>query len=170
MAHVSALGLVLLAYCRMLQQMGVEAKARATEEDRVNTTICMHCLVHTIKKSSATRKRPCSSPPKFLVTLYGADNKSTVYKLETWWCCWRPKDSLLSCLRAIISRRRWIFYLARKRVCQKDQKLGFADWENLDRELKWRRRSHPIFSWCTRRIERNETSSARWKFLAFVRA
>ena len=25
----------------MLQQMGVEAKARATEEDRVNTTTCM---------------------------------------------------------------------------------------------------------------------------------
>ena len=41
MAHVSALGLVLLVYCSMLQQMGVEAKARATEEDRVNTTTCM---------------------------------------------------------------------------------------------------------------------------------
>ena len=35
MTHVSALDLVLL------QQMGVEAKARATEEDRVNTTTCM---------------------------------------------------------------------------------------------------------------------------------
>ena len=39
MAHVSALGLVLLVYCSMLQQMGVEAKALATE-DRVNTTSC----------------------------------------------------------------------------------------------------------------------------------
>ena len=42
MAHVSALGLVLLVYCSTLQQMDVEAKARATEEDRVNTTTCMH--------------------------------------------------------------------------------------------------------------------------------
>ena len=41
MAHVSALGLVILVYCSMLQQMGVEAKARATEDDRVNTTTCM---------------------------------------------------------------------------------------------------------------------------------
>ena len=31
MAQVSALGLVLLEYCSMLQQMGVEAKARAKE-------------------------------------------------------------------------------------------------------------------------------------------
>ena len=36
MAHVSALDLVLLR----IQQMGVEAKARAAE-DRVNTTTCM---------------------------------------------------------------------------------------------------------------------------------
>ena len=41
MAHVSELGLVLLVYCSMLEKMGVEAKARATEEDRVNTTTCM---------------------------------------------------------------------------------------------------------------------------------
>ena len=41
MAHVPALGFVLLVYCSMLQQMGVEAKARATEEDRVNTTTSM---------------------------------------------------------------------------------------------------------------------------------
>ena len=41
MAHVSALGLVLLVCCSMLQQMDVEAEARATEEDRVNTTTCM---------------------------------------------------------------------------------------------------------------------------------
>ena len=126
MAYVSPFDLVLVVCFSMLQQMGVEAKARATEEDRVNTTICMHCLVHTIKKSSATRKRPSSSPPKFLVTLYGADNKSTVYKLETWWCCWRPKDILLTCLRAKVSRRRWTFYLARKRFCQNDHKLGFC--------------------------------------------
>ena len=41
MAHVSALGLVLVVYSSMLQQMGVEAKARATDQDRVNTTTCM---------------------------------------------------------------------------------------------------------------------------------
>ena len=41
MAHVSALGLVLVVYCSMLEQMGVEAKAWATEEDRVTTTTCM---------------------------------------------------------------------------------------------------------------------------------
>ena len=41
MAHVSALGLVILVYCGMLQQMGVEAKTRATEVDRVNTTTGM---------------------------------------------------------------------------------------------------------------------------------
>ena len=41
MAHVSALGLAFIVYCNMLQQMGVEAKAGATEGDRVNTTTCM---------------------------------------------------------------------------------------------------------------------------------
>ena len=41
MAYVSALGFVLSVYCSMLQQMGVETKARATEEDRANTTTCM---------------------------------------------------------------------------------------------------------------------------------
>ena len=41
MAHMSALGLVLLVYCSILQQMDVEAEARATEEDRVSTTTCM---------------------------------------------------------------------------------------------------------------------------------
>ena len=40
MVHVSALGLVLLVYCSMLQQMGVENKAHATE-DRMNMTTCM---------------------------------------------------------------------------------------------------------------------------------
>ena len=105
MAHVSAIGLVLLVYCSMLQQMGEEVKARATEENRVNTTICMPGTYD--KKSSSTTKGPCSSPPKFLVT-YGADNKSSVYTLETWWC-WRPKDSLLACLRAKIPRRRRTF-------------------------------------------------------------
>ena len=38
MAHVSALGLFILVYCSMVQQMGVEAKARATEEERVKPT------------------------------------------------------------------------------------------------------------------------------------
>ena len=62
------------------QQMGVEAKARATEEDRVNTTTCMPGT-HD-KKSSSMTKRPCASPLKFLVT-YGADsNKLSVYTLE----------------------------------------------------------------------------------------
>ena len=41
MARVSGLDLVLFVYGSMLQQMGAEAKARATEEDRVNTTTCM---------------------------------------------------------------------------------------------------------------------------------
>ena len=41
MAHVWAIGLVILVYFSILQHMGVEAKARATEEDRVNTTTCM---------------------------------------------------------------------------------------------------------------------------------
>ena len=53
----------------MLQQMGVEAKARETE-DRVNTTTCMPGTYD--KKPSSTTKRPSSSPPKFLVT-YEAD-------------------------------------------------------------------------------------------------
>ena len=123
MAHVSALGLVLVVYCTMLQQMGVEAKARETEEDRVNTTTCMPGTYD--KKPSSTTKRPCSSPPKFLVTYEAGNNKSSVDTLETWWC-WRPKDSLLANLLAKISRRRWTFYLARKQDCQNDQKLGFC--------------------------------------------
>ena len=94
-------------------------RRRSSEHDH------MHAW-YTIKKSSSTTKRPCSSPPKFLVT-YGADNnKLSVYTLETWLCCWRPKDSLLECLRSKISRRPWTFYLARKRVCQNDQKSGFC--------------------------------------------
>ena len=172
MARVSVLGLVLLVWCSMLQHMGVEAKAGATEEDWMNTATCMPVYMtgtYDFKKSSSTTKRTCSSPPKFLVTYRADNNKPSVYTLEPWWCCWRPKDSLLACLRAKISRRRWTFYLARKRVCQNNQKLGFCDWENLDREPKWRRRSHPILSWCTRRTEKNE-ASARWKFLVFVRA
>ena len=128
MAHVSALGLVLLVYCSMLQQMGVEAKGRATEEKKIEWTRPHACLVHTINRTSSTTKRPCSPPSKFLVT-YGADNnESSVYTLETWWCFWRPKDILLviACLRVKISRRRWSFYLERKRACQNDQKLGFC--------------------------------------------
>ena len=97
MARVSALGLVLVVYCSMLQQMGIEVKARATEEDRVNTTTCMPGT--SDQKIFIDDERPFSSPPKFLVT-HGADNnKSSVYTLETW-CCWRPKYSLLACLRA----------------------------------------------------------------------
>ena len=65
-------------------------------------------------------------PTQVLVTHGAYDSKSSVYTLETWWCCWRPKDSLLACLYANISRRRWDFYLARKRVCQNDQNLGFC--------------------------------------------
>ena len=48
MTHVSALGVVLLVYCSMRQQMGVEAKAGATEEDRLNTTTCMPCTYDKI--------------------------------------------------------------------------------------------------------------------------
>ena len=41
MAHVSALILVFLVHCSMLQKMVAEGKARATGEDRVNTTTSM---------------------------------------------------------------------------------------------------------------------------------
>ena len=81
MAHVSALGLVILMYCSILQQMGVEAKARATEEDRVYTTTCMPGIYD--KKSASTTKRSCSSPPKFLVAYEADNNKSSFYTLET---------------------------------------------------------------------------------------
>ena len=122
MAHVSALDLVLLVFCSMLQQMVVEAKARATEEDRVNTTTCMPGTY--VQKSSSTTKRPCSSPPKFLVT-YGTDNnKSSVYTLETW-CCWRSKDSLLACLRATISCRRWTFFFFHS------EKSSLSKWSEI---------------------------------------
>ena len=167
MAHVSALGLVLLVYCSMLQQMGLEAKARATEEDRVNTTTWHACLVHTIKKSSSTTKRPCSSPPQFLVTCGADNNKSSVNTLETWWC-WRPKDSLLACLRAKISRRRWTFYLAKKRVCH-DQKFEFCGLrKSRSRALK-KLSFSPIFI-VMYTADRKHEASARWKFLVFVRA
>ena len=92
-------------------------------------------LVHTIKISSSSTKRPCSSPPKFLVTYEPDNSKSSVYTFQIWWC-WRPKDSLLACLRATISRRRWTFYLARKRVCQNDKKLGFCGLNNRSRAKK----------------------------------
>ena len=46
MNHVPALGLIILVYCSVLQQMGVEAKARATEEDRVNTATCLPGTYH----------------------------------------------------------------------------------------------------------------------------
>ena len=83
MAHVSALGLVILVYCSMLQQMNVEAKAGATEEDPVNTTTCMPGTYD--KKYPLTTKRSCSSPPKFLV-IYGVDNNKWSWcTLETWW-------------------------------------------------------------------------------------
>ena len=81
MAHVSALGLVLVVYCSMLEQMGVEAKAWATEEDGVNTTTCMPGTYD--QQNLVDDKRPCSSPPEFLVT-YGAESsKPSVYTLET---------------------------------------------------------------------------------------
>ena len=96
-------------------------RRRSREPDQMHA-----CLVHTKKKSLSTTTRPCSSPPKFLVT-HGSDkNKSRVYTLEAWWCCWRPTDRLLACLRAKISRRRWTFHLTRKRVRQNDHKLGFC--------------------------------------------
>ena len=45
------------------------------KHDRVNTTTCMP---GTYDKKSSSTKRPCSFPPKFIVT-YGADRKSSVY-------------------------------------------------------------------------------------------
>ena len=104
MAHVSALGLVFLLYCSMLQQTGVEAKAWATKEDRVNTTTCMPGTYD--KKSSSTTKRPCSSPPKSPVTSGAETNKSRLHTLPSWRYCSHPRDCLLACLRAKISRRR----------------------------------------------------------------
>ena len=59
MAHVPALGLVLLVYCSMLQQIGVEAKARATE-DRVNTITCMP---GTYDKKNLHRRRKGHAHP-----------------------------------------------------------------------------------------------------------
>ena len=65
----------------MLQQMGVEGKARATEEDRVNTTTCMPGTYD--KKIFIDDERPRSSPPEFLVA-HGVDNnKSSAYTLKT---------------------------------------------------------------------------------------
>ena len=79
MAHVSALGLVLLVYCSMLQQMGVEAKARATEEDRVNTTTCMPGTYDN--KISIDDGKTMLIPNKVSRDIRG--NKSSVYTLET---------------------------------------------------------------------------------------
>ena len=64
MAHVSALGLVLLVYWSTLQQMGVEAKARATEEDRMNTTTCMPGT-YDKKNLHRRRKGHAHSHPSF---------------------------------------------------------------------------------------------------------
>ena len=61
MAHVSALGLVLSVYCSMLQQMGVEAKARATEEDRVNMNTC---VPGTYDKKNLHRRREGHAHPR----------------------------------------------------------------------------------------------------------
>ena len=80
MAHVSALGLVLLVYCSMLQQMGVEAKARATEEDRLDTTTFMS---GTYDKKIFIDDEKAMLTPKFLVTCGADNNKSSVYTLET---------------------------------------------------------------------------------------
>ena len=44
----------------------------------------------------------------------------------------------------------------------------FADWNNIDRELKRRRHSRSRYSWCTRRRVENE-ESARMNLLAFLR-
>ena len=94
-------------------------RRRSTEHDH------MHAWYIRWKKSSSTTKRPCSYSPMFLVSCVADNNKSRVYTLKTWWCCWRPKDNLIACMRAKMSRSRWTLYLARERVCQNDQKLGF---------------------------------------------
>ena len=44
----------------MLQQMGVEAKARATEEDRMNTTTC---VLDTYDKKNLHRRRKGHAHP-----------------------------------------------------------------------------------------------------------
>ena len=77
--HVSALGFVLSAYCSMLQQMGVEAKTRATEEDRVNTTTCMPGTYDN--KISIDDGKTMLIPNKVSRDIRG--NKSSVYTLET---------------------------------------------------------------------------------------
>ena len=122
-------------------------RRRSSEHDH------MHAWYIRWNKASSTTKRPCSSPPKFLVT-YGADNnKSGIYTLETCWCCWRPKDSQLMRVRV----RKYLgelFIFRESEFVKMRRNLGSAFWENHDRELKRRRRSHPIFSWCTRRIEK----------------
>ena len=63
MAHVSALGLVLLAYCSMLQQMGVEAKAG--QQNKIEWTRPHARLVHTIKNLHRRRKGHAHPHPSF---------------------------------------------------------------------------------------------------------
>ena len=81
MAHVSALGLVLLVCCSMLQQMDVEAEARATEEDRVNTTTCMPGIFD--KKILIDGEKAMLIPTQVSRDTRADNNKSSVYTLET---------------------------------------------------------------------------------------
>ena len=161
MAHVSALDLVLLR----IQQMGVEAKARAAE-DRVNTTTCMP---GTYDKKSSTTKRPCSSPPKFLVTYRADDNKSRFYTVETWWC-WRSKDSLLRSVSARENITLSVHFLFRKKASMSKwsefsvlriEKISIASLKDVVVLTQFLVMST---------VDKKNEASARWKFFVFVRA
>ena len=81
MAHMSALGLVLIVCCSMLQQMDVEAEARATEEDRVNTTTCMPGIYDN--KILIDDEKAMLIPTQVSRDTRADNNKSSVYTLET---------------------------------------------------------------------------------------
>ena len=52
-------------------------RRRSSEHDHIHA-----CLAHTAKRSSSTTQRPCSSPPKSLMTYRADNNKSSVSTLE----------------------------------------------------------------------------------------
>ena len=82
MAHVSALGLVLLVYL-VLQYATADGRGGQSPGNRRRSSEHNHMHAWYIQQKIVDDERPCSSPPKFLVT-YGADNnKSSVYTLET---------------------------------------------------------------------------------------
>ena len=149
--------------------MGVEAKARATEKDyRVNTTTCMPGAydqknIHRRLKGHA-RPHPSFSWHMGLITTNQASIRSTLddvagVQRTAWYrVCVRKYHvvgELFICEKASLSKWSEIRVLRIK-------KISIAS-------LKLLCHSYPIFSWCTRRIEKDE-ASARWKFVVFVRA